>query len=280
LILGFENSYHGCTYLSSSISGTTHLHETYGRDPNCITVPWDLDTVEEIINQNKNQISCLVIESCSWQAGLYNFNTDWWKKLQFLCNQNEILLIIDDIAFGGGKTGKFFGFDQTVQPDMICLGKALSGGYYPLSACLVSEKIYDTVKETRYLHGFSYSFNMSGILSTLHYLNVLEEEKIYNQYQHIRETASKLFNSITQYQSVTAIRSYGLTWCLDVNTGNLSDEEISNLFLSNGLYLGVWNSPAHTKRILIHLPNVFDQIYFDKLEKRITGVLEQLSDNL
>lgn len=281
LIVGFENSYHGSTYLSSSISGATYLHETYGRDANCRTVPWDLDAVEQLINQYPSQISCLVVESCSWQAGLHTFDSAWWQRLQTLCRHNGILFIIDDIAFCGGKTGRFFGFENNIQPDMICVGKALSGGYYPLSACLVSEDIYNVVKETRYFHGFTYSFNMSGILSTLHYLKVLENENVYDQYQHIKKEATTMFDKITIHKCIRNIRTYGSTWCLDINSGMLTDEDISELFLNNGLYLGIWNSsPSYTKHVLIHLPNIFDQDYFTQLEHRLNIVLEQLSDKL
>lgn len=276
-ILGFENSYHGCTYLSSSVSGTTYLHETYGRDSSCITVPWDLYEVERVMKDLSGQISCLVIESCSWQAGLHSFDSEWWQRLERLCRDNKIIFIVDDVAFCGGKTGKFFGYDSSITPDMICVGKAFSGGYYPLSACLVNERIYDVVKETRYFHGFSYSFNMSGILSTLHYLNVLDNENIYNEYPVIVETADKIFQSLN-YNCLTGIRNYGLTWCLDIKTGSLTDEDVSKLFLDNGLFLGVWNSPTHTGQLLIHVPNINDAQYFNQLEQRLNCVLGKLSD--
>lgn len=276
-IIGFENSYHGCTYLSSSVSGTTYLHETYGRDPNCITVPWDLDEVERTMKTHAGNVSCLVIESCSWQAGLHSYDNSWWQRLEQLCRSNGVVFIVDDIAFCGGKTGKFFGYNSSITPDMICVGKAFSGGYYPLSACLVNETIYDVVKETRYFHGFSYSFNMSGIISTLHYLDVLSSENVYENYQVVVSTADNIFKSL-KYSCLTGIRNYGLTWCLDIKTSVLTDEDISKLFLDNGLFLGVWNSPTHTGQLLIHVPNILDDAYFDQLEKRVNAVLGALSD--
>jgi adenosylmethionine-8-amino-7-oxononanoate aminotransferase len=221
-------------------------------------------------------MSSLIIENSSWPAGLYSYSKDWWIRLQSICKQNDIIFIIDDIAFCGGKTGKFFGFESYIIPDIVCAGKALSGGYFPLSVCLISQQLYEVVKETRFMHGFSYTFSMSGIISALHYLNVLDKEKVYDQYDTIKYVADGMFNSLLDIPSVKDVRNYGLTWCIDLNIDNATNDYLVDLFFKNGLYLGLWNSPAVTKRVLIHIPNILDYEYFDNIKTRLTSVMKSL----
>jgi putrescine aminotransferase len=273
ILLGFENSYHGSTYLSQSIGGTTYLHEQYGRDENCISLPWDLDQAEEIIN-TLDGVCCLIVETCSWQNGLHKQSQQWWLRLKELCRQRNIIFIIDDIAFCGGKTGHFLGYDLLIEPDIVCIGKALTGGYYPLAGCLVSERLYDTLKETPFLHGFSYSFNMSGILSSLHYLEVIREECILENYHSIHTVADDYFTSLKGHEAVGDVRNYGLTWCLDLNSTNInSNSELLKVFLDHGLYLGLWNSH---KQLLISVPNVLDSDYINQLKSRLSAALKYL----
>jgi putrescine aminotransferase len=277
IMLGFEESYHGSTFLSSSVSGSDYFHNINGRHSDCHTVYYDLDRTEAIINQlGAENISSLIIETCSWQAGLYSYSKEWWTRLQDLCKQHDIIFIIDDIAFCGGKTGKFFGFESYITPDIICAGKALSGGYFPLSACLISKKLFSVVKETRFMHGFSYTFSMSGILSALHYLKVLDDEHVYKQYDLVKETAIEIFDKLKELPSVKDIRNYGLTWCIDLRIDNMTNDYLIDLFFKNGLYLGLWNSPAETKRILIHIPSIEDTDYFNIVNARLTAVLKSL----
>jgi putrescine aminotransferase len=277
IMLGFTDSYHGSTFLSSSVSGSNYFHEVNGRHPDCYSLTYDLDEVEAVINKlGAENISSLIIETCSWQAGLYSYSKDWWIRLQSICKQNDIIFIIDDIAFCGGKTGKFFGFESYIIPDIVCAGKALSGGYFPLSVCLISQQLYEVVKETRFMHGFSYTFSMSGIISALHYLNVLDKEKVYDQYDTIKYVADGMFNSLLDIPSVKDVRNYGLTWCIDLNIDNATNDYLVDLFFKNGLYLGLWNSPAVTKRVLIHIPNILDYEYFDNIKTRLTSVMKSL----
>lgn len=277
VMLGFDESYHGSTFLSSSVSGSTYFHEINGRHPDCRSVPYDLDVVEDLIgNIGSDNIASLIIETCSWQAGLVTYDKAWWMRLQDICKKNDIIFIIDDIAFCGGKTGKFFGFESYITPDIICAGKALSGGYFPLSACLISQEIFNVIKETRFMHGFSYSFNMSGILSALHYLKTLHKEDVYTQYAKVKNRSVQLFSKLTALASVKDIRNYGLTWCIDLNIDNVTNDYLFNLFFKNGLYLGLWNSPATTKRILIHTPSICNDTYFNAVDTRLSAVLGQL----
>jgi adenosylmethionine-8-amino-7-oxononanoate aminotransferase len=117
---------------------------------------------------------------------------------------------------------------------------------------------------------------MSGILSALHYLKVLDDERVYKQYDSVKETAIKIFDKLKELPSVKNVRNYGLTWCIDLNIENMTNDYLIDLFFKNGLYLGLLNSPAETKRILIHIPSMEDTNYFNLVNSRLTTVLKSL----
>lgn len=111
---------------------------------------------------------------------------------------------------------------------------------------------------------------MSGILSALHYLNIIEQEHILDNHLDIKQ------HGIDMFKHLPSVRNYGLTWCIDVNINNKTEDEIFDLFLENGLYLGIWNNPLVTKQILINFPNVINETYYKNLEERLQSTLEQL----
>jgi len=274
LMLGFENSYHGSTYLSGSISGSTYFHNTFGRESNCKTLSYE-NVEEQINNLGPNNICCLIVETCSWQNGLHPKQLDWWLSLQDICNKNNIVLIVDDIAFCGYKTGKYFGFPSEIKPDVICTGKAMTGGYFSLSNCLINQKMFDVVKNPRFLHGFSYTFSMPGILSALYYTNVVKTEKVCEEYDSVKVVSESMFNRLKEINTVKQVRNYGLTWCIDIDT-NKTEDEFADLFVQNGMYLGLWNHPSHKKQILIHTPSILSDYYFSNIEHRLSNLLKNV----
>ena len=102
-------------------------------------------------------------------------------------NRNPKILIVDDIAMCGGKTGNMFGWkthtgETIIEPDIFTMGKGFTAGYFPLSATLMSEKVFEYVQHVPFVHGFTYSFSLSGIYSVLEYMDVLEKENILSKH--------------------------------------------------------------------------------------------------
>ena len=88
-----------------------------------------------------------------------NVSSGYLKQLADCCKENEVLLIVDEIAMGFGRTGKRFAHNHAdIDPDLVCIGKALTGGYMPLSACIVKDVLYDAFsnlgeKDCTFYHG-------------------------------------------------------------------------------------------------------------------------------
>jgi adenosylmethionine-8-amino-7-oxononanoate aminotransferase len=277
-IIGFIGSYHGSTFMSTSISGSHYITDYYGRHNLCHTVSYDLTELEQTINRLDGNVSCIVIESCSWQAGLYDLGKDFFTALRDLCSKYDIILIVDDIAMCGGKTGKFFGFYEEAKPDIFCMGKGLTGGYFPLSACMVSPWVYEQIQHQMLMHGFTYSFSMSGVTSTLSYIDALEKESILDKHSVVLTQARQMFNDLKDSNIIKDFRNYGLVFNLGLNNVRAIDDKFEHILSKHGLHAGMWNEGG--QGLLIIVPLDMDQEYLNNLRNRLTVALSDYASSL
>lgn len=260
-IIGFKDSYHGSTFLSSSVGDIDYMTQYWGKYEHCCVLP-ECDL--ELIKKEIKDACCLIIESCSWNNGLITYPNEFWIGLRKLCTENNVVLIIDDIAMCGGKTGKFFGFNEYAKPDIFCVGKSFSGGYFPLSACLVSDRTYNVVKDEFLAHGFTYSFSLSGIYGTLKYLEVLEKEMHLLNHPKILDKATDTIEKLVG-NTIISYKNYGLVFELKTKP---TDESV---FYNNGINIGIWNSTNDTLLLIVPLNATED--YFVQLSTRLQNAL-------
>lgn len=266
-ILGFADSYHGSTFMSASVSGSDYLTDTFGRHPDCATIT----SLDEITDDT----AAVFIETCSWQAGLNDLGVEYFQRLRNICNQTGALLVIDDIAFCGGKTGTLFGFQvYGVKPDIFCIGKGITGGYFPLSAVLCNQKVADVVKPQTLLHGFSYSFPMAGIFSVLEYLKILKEERVLEQHTNVISKANQLFDSLLAKGLIKGYRSFGVCYKMELIKEIPDYLEKERILYKHGLHMGLWNNDR--TGVLIMLPLNAETFYFSKLEEKLISVTQYL----
>lgn len=268
-VLGIQNSYHGSTHLSSSIGNLSFMSKSMKPHPFCIQINREQgeDDLLNDIELNSIKAACIMIEPCSWTNKLKKYSDNFWIKLKTICEKNDMLLVFDDIATGGGKTGSFFGFDKKLQPDIFTSGKSFSGGYFPLSACLVSEKVNDVVKHGFLSYGFTYSFSMSGVYSTLKYLDILEKENHFENFNLTMAKTISLMEHLKKEKIIYDYRNYGLLF--DIDTPD-TDEQT---YYDNGLNAGLW-SPSNNDLLMI-IPLNADEDYFNKLTSRLMSSLKR-----
>lgn len=262
--LGFKKSYHGSTYLSSSISDATYMTDFFGKDQRCVLSDYNLDDIT-------SDLCAVVIETSSWQNGLKDLGEDFWKALRLRCFELDVILIVDDIAMCGGKTGNFFGFTDIVRPDIFTMGKALTSGYFPLSATMIEHKVFDVIKDQVFCHGFTYSFSLSGIYSTLAYLDVIDQEGIFENYKSIEEISSGIFKRLEQAGLIKSFNHHGLVYNLNLLTEKPVDTTFEQLLFSHGLNAGMWNEGG--SGLLITIPINADTEYMEQLESRLISAL-------
>jgi adenosylmethionine-8-amino-7-oxononanoate aminotransferase len=172
----------------------------------------------------------------------------------------------------GGKTGTFFGWTGIVDPDIFTMGKALTSGYFPLSATLVNERIFNVVKETMFCHGFSYSFSLSGIYSTLAYLDVIEKEKIFDNYPKLLTWATSTFNRFkNEYKLITSYNNHGLVFNLTLLTDKSVNSSFERFLYKYGISAGMWNEGG--SGLLIVIPLTATSMWFEELEYRLIQAL-------
>lgn len=268
-ILGIQNSYHGSTHLSASIGNMNFMASSMTPHPFCIQINRE-QSEDEILNDiesHSSQAACIIIEPCSWSNSLKRFSDTFWNRLKLLCKEKDVVLIYDDIATGGGKTGTFFGFNKRFEPDIFTSGKAFSGGYFPLSACLVSERINEVVKHGFLSYGFTYSFSLSGIYCTQKYIDVLEKENHLDNFNTILTNAVNIMEELKHEKIIFNYRNYGLLF--DIDTPPTQEK----VYYKNGLNAGLWTPSLD--HLLLMIPLNADEEYFNKLKTRLISSFRQ-----
>lgn len=211
-IVGLNDGYHGTTLLTLSIGSAEFDNPHYNMQRYQSVIRLDRDF--EIDDIDWSDVMCFVIETCPHNANNTGYSNDFWQKVKTLQEQG-VIIIIDDIFMGGGKTGKFFGWsDLPVTPDIFTMGKAITGGYFPLAIAMYNSKIDSIITDKfAWWHGHTYSFPLSGIVSMLEYLKIIEQEQILERHENIKSRAIRYFIE----NGYEIVGSYGLVFTLKHN---------------------------------------------------------------
>ncbi len=175
-IIVADGNFHGRTTTIVGFSTDPDSTSRFGPfTPGFVIVPYgDLDAVKRAINKN----TCAIfMEPIQGEAGVVIPPKGFLKGLRDLADQNHCLLVLDEIQSGLGRTGKMFAFEhEGIRPDGITIGKALSGGYYPVSAFLANDEVMDVF--TPGIHGSTYGGNPLACAVASAALDVLVDEKL------------------------------------------------------------------------------------------------------
>jgi len=144
-----------------------------------------LRAVEEILVRQGSEVAAVIVEPVQGAAGIIPPPRGFLAGLRELCDRSRVLLIVDEVATGFGRTGCLFACDaEGVTPDLLCLGKGLTGGYLPLAATLATAKIFEAFltvpgepdsRRRTFFHGHSYTGNPLACAAALASLELLEE---------------------------------------------------------------------------------------------------------
>ena len=144
------------------------------------------------------------------------------KLLAQLCRSFNILLIADEIAVGFGRTGKMFAFEHSgIDPDIVCVGKGLSGGYLPISAAVVKEEIYSTFNnsssDNTFYHGHTFAGNPIAAAAALETLQIYEDEHIVGSAKHKGEFIGEKMAGIAALKGVHNVRRLGMIAAVELD---------------------------------------------------------------
>jgi len=175
-IIVANGNFHGRTTTIISFTSTEEYKADFGPfTPGFVMVDYgDIDSIRDAINDNT---AAIMLEPLQGENGIILPPSGYLKAVENLCKENNILLIMDEIQTGLGRTGALFASDhEDVRPDMMIIGKALSGGFYPVSAVLADKAVLGLIQPGE--HGSTFGGNPLGAAVAIAALEVIEEEKL------------------------------------------------------------------------------------------------------
>ena len=228
-IIVCENNFHGRTTTIVSFSNDPDAQQNFGPfTPGFIRIPYDDIAALEIALKSENVVGFLV-EPIQGEAGVYTPANDYIQKAQNLCKQNEVLFIADEVQTGIARTGSLLAVcgnctceshcekqSTYSQPDILILGKALSGGAYPVSAVLANDDVMMVIKPGQ--HGSTFGGNPIAAKVAMAALQVVKDEKLAQNSRVLGELFRKEMNRIISNSDlVVKVRGKGLLNAIIVN---------------------------------------------------------------
>jgi len=213
-ILHCEHSFHGLTLGALSLNGEEIFKEGFGPLlPNCEAVPFnDLEALEKALSSR--EFAAFIVEPIQGK-GVNIPNDNYLPEVQRLCQKYGTLFVADEIQTGMGRTGKFWAIEHWgVQPDMILMAKALSGGFIPVGGVAMTSKIMDSVfnrMDRAVVHGSTFSKTNMAMAAGLATLEVLRSEKLVENSAKVGADIIQTINaSVGRYEFLKEARGKGL----------------------------------------------------------------------
>ena len=209
-----EHGYHGLTLGALSLNGENVFREGFGPLlPGCASVPFnDLAALEKALQGR--DVAAFIVEPIQGK-GVNVPDDDYLPGVQALCQKYGTLFVADEIQCGLGRTGKFWAIEHWgVEPDMICMAKALSGGFVPVGAVAMTSQVMEAVfnrMDRAVVHGSTFSKNNMAMAAGLATLKIIEDEKLIENAAKIGgELMSGMQALADRYELFKAVRGKGL----------------------------------------------------------------------
>ncbi|PCI35558.1 MAG: ornithine--oxo-acid transaminase [Flavobacteriaceae bacterium] len=217
-IIVCENNFHGRTTTIISFSNDEDARKNFGPfTPGFLKIPYDnLEALEETLKSEKN-IAGFLVEPIQGEAGVFVPSEGYLSKAKALCEKYNVLFIADEVQTGVARTGKLVAVDhENVQPDILILGKALSGGVYPVSAVLADDAIMNVIKPGQ--HGSTFGGNPIAAVVAIAALDVVKEEKLAENAEYLGQIFRKEIGEFAKTcELVTSVRGKGLLNAILIN---------------------------------------------------------------
>lgn len=286
-IIVCTNNFHGRTTTIISFSSDPGSRDFFGpHTPGFLPIPYnDLAALEAALKVNKNVVGFLV-EPIQGEAGVYTPDENFIRGAKALCEEHNVLLMADEIQTGIGRTGSLLAVcgnctcqehcerqEQTyTRPDLLILGKALSGGTYPVSAVLCDSEIMNVIKPGQ--HGSTFGGNPLGVSIAKTALSVIRNEKLTQNARKLGERFRSAINAyIEKSNIVNLVRGKGLLNAIVINDSPDSDTawNICLKLRDNGLLA----KPTHGNIIRFAPPLVMTEEQLDDCLDIITRTLRE-----
>ncbi|CAD0000894.1 ornithine--oxo-acid transaminase [Flavobacterium chungangense] len=273
-IIVCENNFHGRTTTIISFSNDESARKSFGPfTEGFIKIEYDnLEALEKVLESSKN-IAGFLVEPIQGEAGVYVPSEGYLAKAKALCEKHNVLFIADEVQTGIARTGKLLAVHhEDVQPDILILGKAISGGVYPVSAVLANNEIMNVIKPGQ--HGSTFGGNPVAAAVAIATLEVVKDEKLAKNAERLGIILRKGLNEIAERNNlITLVRGKGLLNAIVINCDEESDLawEICLKFRDNGLLA----KPTHGNKIRLAPPLVITE---DQIKECLAIIDKSLND--
>jgi adenosylmethionine---8-amino-7-oxononanoate aminotransferase len=211
-------AYHGDTIGSVSVGGIDLFHSLY--EPLLFETlkaePGDAADMARLLRRHHGEVAAVIMEPLvQGAAGMLVHPPGYARAVRDLCDQHDVLLILDEVATGFGRTGRMFACEhEGVAPDLMCLAKGISGGYLPLAATLASERIYEGFlgeheQFRTFFHGHTYTGNPLACAAGLATLDVFRDERTLERLGAKVELLADLLGPVAAHPAVSEVRRRG-----------------------------------------------------------------------
>lgn len=292
-IVSFTNGFHGVTMGALAVTGNRKFREATGGVPTLggTFMPFDgylgehadsLDYFQKLLGDKSGGLdvpAAVIVETVQGEGGINVASTDWLKRLEKICRSHDILLIIDDIQAGCGRTGKFFSFEHAgITPDIVTNSKSLSGLGLPFAHVLMRPEL-DIWKPGQYngtFRGFNLAFVTAAAAMRKYWSDDAFERDVQRKGGIVEERFQKIAGLISEKGHPASERGRGLMRGIDVGSGELADRITARAF-DNGLVIETSGQAGEVVKCLcpLTIPDEDLSEGLDILERSVAEVLKQ-----
>ncbi len=245
IILALEHAYHGDTFKAMEVGDDEDYHFAFGnsneKKQGVVHIPTEIPALENAFKKYGDRLSCFIVEPLLQGAGgMRMYDISFLERARQLCDEYDVLLIFDEVATGFGRTGNRFVADL-VLPDILVLGKALTGGYIGHAVTVANERVWNGFlsddSSHALMHGPTFMGNALACAAAIKSIELFEKENYLEKIKHIEEITLNAFEDFSS-DKIQEIRIMGGCICIEVK-----DEKYLEGFRQYAFEHGVFTRP-------------------------------------
>ena len=302
-----EYAYHGSTMTGMNLGGMTAMHEQGGMMPGFAHVMppywykygqemspeefgiFTANKIEEkILELGPENIAAFIGEPIQGAGGVIIPPETYWPRVQAICKKYDILVVVDEVICGFGRTGNWFGSDTYgINPDIITMAKGISSGYIPLSGIMVGKRVSDVLIDEggEFYHGYTYSGHPVACAVAIENLKIIREENLIENSKNTSVYLNEKMKEIADHPLVGEVRMKSYIGCVEL----VKDKENGIMFEDTGTVGTICRDYCIENGLVMRAvrdgmifcpPLIFNNNHVDELCEKLKTSLDQTLDHI